>query len=344
MNPITLRLSALLMLAGALCAPCLAQSPLEGVVNPIVRQRADPHIFLHSDGYYYMTATVPEYDRIEVRRAETLAGLAGAEAKVIWRKHSTGEMGANIWAPELHHIGNRWYIYFTAGKAEDRWAIRLYVLECAEANPLEGRWIERGQLRTNWESFTLDATTFEHRGLRYLVWTQRQEGIKGTNIYIARMASPTAIEGRQILISRPEYPWEQMKYWVDEAPAALIRKGRVWITFSASATDANYCLGLLSADENADLLDASSWRKHPEPVLRSSEKNGQFGPGHNGFTTSKDGKTDIVVYHSRNYKEIKGDSLNDPNRHTRLQALRWREDGSPDFGEPPPDGPVPISE
>ena len=110
------------------------------------------------------------------------------------------------------------------------------------------------------------------------------------------------------------------------------------MTYSASATDANYCLGLLSADENADLLDAASWTKSPRPVLASYAPHGQFGPGHNSFTTTPDGKTDILVYHARNYERIQGDPLSNPDRATRAQIIRWRPDGSPDFGAPVPDG------
>jgi len=51
----------------------------------------------------------------------------------------------------------------------------MFVLENSSANPLEGEWEEKGQLRTEWESFALDATSFEHRGQRYLVWAQYQE-------------------------------------------------------------------------------------------------------------------------------------------------------------------------
>ena len=32
--------------------------------NPLLRQRADPQAFLHSDGNYYFTATSAEWDRI----------------------------------------------------------------------------------------------------------------------------------------------------------------------------------------------------------------------------------------------------------------------------------------
>jgi GH43 family beta-xylosidase len=143
-----------------------------------------------------------------------------------------------------------------------------------------------------------------------------------------------SIKGPAVLLSRPEYAWEKVKYEVNEAPAVLVRNGRVFMTYSASATDANYCLGLLTAPVGSDLLDAASWRKSATPVFSSSKANGQYGPGHNSFTTTPDGKTDILVYHARNYRDIVGDPLKDQNRHTRAQALRWRADGTPDFGEP----------
>lgn len=306
-----------------------------GFANPLVRQRADPHVTLQPDGWYYYTATVPEYDRIEVRRARSLNELGAAEAKVVWRKHASGEMGAHIWAPEMHRIDGKWTIYFSAGRADKIWEIRLYVLENASANPLEGEWVERGQLKTGWESFSLDATTFEHRGQRYLSWTQRApDGSKATNIYLAKMDGPLAIRQPAVMLTRPEYAWEKIGHEVNEAPAFLVKNGRVWMTYSASATDANYALGLLSAPEDADLMDPRSWTKSKVAVLRSSARTGQYGPGHNSFTTSPDGKTDILVYHARNYRDIVGEPLRDPNRHTRAQVIRWRADGMPEFGEP----------
>jgi GH43 family beta-xylosidase len=136
------------------------------------------------------------------------------------------------------------------------------------------------------------------------------------------------------MLSRPEYAWEKVKYEVNEAPAVLVKNGRVFLTYSASATDANYCLGLLTAPAGGNLLDAATWRKSPVPVFVSSAENGQYGPGHNAFTTTPDGKTDILVYHARNYRDIVGDPLKDQNRHTRAQVLHWRQDGTPDFGMP----------
>ena len=333
------RLTLALAAALSTAAPALAADPV--FHNPLVRQRADPQVTLQPDGRYYFTATVPEYDRIEIRRAAALDGLGAGETKVVWRKHASGAMGAHIWAPDMHRIDGKWDIYFTAAPAEKIWEIRLYVLENASPDPFGGEWIERGQLKTGCESFSLDATTFSHRGQRYLVWTQRApDGSKGTNIYIAKMASPLALAGPATLLTRPEHAWEKVKYDVTEAPAVLVKNGRVFLTYSASATDANYAMGMLSARDDADLLDPTSWIKSPQPVFKSSEANGQWGPGHNSFTTTPDGKTDVLVYHARNYRDIVGDPLHDPNRHTRAQAIHWRADGTPDFGEPVPDSPA----
>lgn len=318
-------------------------APAPGAValpNPLVRQRADPHLTYHRNGWYYFTATVPEYDRLELRRARHLDQLATAAPKVIWRKHASGPMGSHIWAPELHHIDRKWYLYFAAGGAEKDqvWNIRIYVLENAAANPLDGEWIERGQLKTNWESFALDATTFVHRGTRFLAWAQKDPKIRGnTNLYLAKMDTPLSITGTQVLLSRPEFPWEQIRYWVNEGPAVLVRHGRVFLTYSAAGTGAEYCLGLLTAPEDADLLDPKSWTKSPEPVFRTEEARGIFGPGHNSFTVTPDGRTDLIVYHARSYRDIPGDPLHDPNRHTRVQPVAWRADGTPDFGRPAPE-------
>lgn len=312
----------------------------QGWTNPILPQRADPHVMLHTDGWYYLTATVPEYDRIELRRAKSLGGLAGADARTVWKKRPRGPMSAHIWAPEIHSIHGKWYIYFAAGRAEAIWDIRMYVLENESANPLEGEWIEKGQMKMNWESFTLDGSTFTHDGIRYFVWAQSiPEKGPGTSIFIAKMDTPWSITGKQVRISSPELPWERIGHNVNEAPIVIQRNGRVFLPYSASATDANYCLGLLTADGNADLMDPASWKKSPGPVFKSSRETSQYGPGHNCFTTTPDGKTDILVYHSRNYEKIKGEPLHNPDRATRAQILKWKPDGSPDFGIPVADGP-----
>ena len=303
--------------------------------NPLVEQRADPFITYPVDGMYYLTGSVPEYDRVVVRGATTLDGLATARERTIWRRPSSGQMAGYIWAPELHRIDGRWYVYFAAGDSDDPFRIRTYVLSSPNADPRADGWLPPRRMVTGWESFTLDATTFVHRGKRYFLWAQHEPGIAtNTNLYIAEMASPLELATAPVRIAVPTASWEIQGFRVNEGPAVLIRNGRVFVTFSASATDARYCMGLLTADENANLLDARSWTKSASPVFVTNTETSQFGPGHNSFTVAEDGRTDVLVYHARDYREISGDPLFDPNRHARVQKLEWNEDGTPSFGVP----------
>ncbi|MFI9748716.1 family 43 glycosylhydrolase [Streptomyces collinus] len=346
------RIAVRLLLAALMAfATCLASAPAQAAVpdspavtytNPVAEKRADPHIFKHTDGYYYFTASVPEYDRIVLRRATTIQGLSTAPETTIWTKHASGVMGAHIWAPEIHFIDGKWYIYFAAGATDNIWAIRMYALEGTGANPLTATWTEKGQIRTQWESFSLDATTFVVNGVRYLAWAQRDPSVNNnTDIYLAKMANPWTITGTPVMLSRPTYSWETVGFKVNEGPAVIQRGGKVFMTYSASATDANYCLGMLTASASADLLSQASWSKNPTPVFASSAATSQYGPGHNSFTVSEDGKSDILVYHDRSYKDISGDPLYDPNRRTRVQKVYWNADGTPNFGIPVADGVTP---
>lgn len=301
--------------------------------HPLIPQRADPWVYLHTDGYYYFTASVPEYDRIELRRASTIADLATALPVVCWRKREQGPMSANIWAPELHYIDGKWYLYYAAGRAEAPFEHRMYVLECDAANPLDGAWAEKGQIRTAWETFALDATTFAHRGVRYLVWAQRDPDIPGnSNLYLAPMSNPWTLAGPHTMLTTPEHEWERNGFLVNEGAAVLHRNGHFFISYSASATDHHYCMGLLWAREDSELTDPASWTKSSKPVLETDEAAGRFGPGHNSFTIAEDGRTDLLVYHARDYKEIVGDPLYDPNRHTCIMPIHWDEAGMPLFG------------
>jgi len=330
-----------LFIAGAAAlsaAPALAARPrAERFPNPLVRQRADAQVFRHVDGWYYMTASVPEYDRIVLRRSRTIAGLGAAPEAVLWRHQPSGPMSGFIWAPELHLIDGRWTMYFAAGPSgggADVFRIRTYALQCEGADPMTGRWSVLGQLQTPWDSFTLDSTSFVHRGQRYLAWAQREPGIDtNSNIYLAPLATPLTLAARPARLTVPTLPWEVRGYKVAEAPAALERNGKLFITYSASATDARYCMGMLTADAGGDIMDPAAWTKSPVPVFATSTANRLYGPGHNSFTVDAQGR-DVLVYHARDYERITGDPLFDPNRHTRAQHFGYRADGTPDFGVP----------
>ena len=209
----------------------------------------------------------------------------------------------------------------------------MFVLSNEAEDPMTGEWKEEGQIETNRDSFSLDATTFKHNGEQYLAWAQavREEG--GTSILLSKMETPTSLKGEEIEITHPEYDWERIGYFVNEGPAVIKRNGKIFMTYSASATDSNYAMGLLWADEDSDLMNPESWHKSEKPVFATNAELRRFGPGHNSFTIAEDGETDVLIYHARVYEKIRGNSLYDFNRHTRAKTFTWDEKGFPDFGQ-----------
>lgn len=315
------------------------------VLTPLIEQRADPFIYKHTDGFYYFTASVPAYDRIELRRAKTIAELATAKTVDAWHKPDTGPYSELIWAPEIHFNKDpqsgesAWYVYFAAAPSREikdkLFQHRMYAIRNSAANPLEGEWEFMGQVDSGIDTFCLDATTFTHKGVLYYLWAQKDNAIEGnSNLYIAPMKTPWQLAAAPVMLSKPEFDWEIRGFWVNEGPSVVKRGGRIFISYSASATDENYAMGLLWADENADLLDPASWHKSPEPVLKTCYEHGIYGPGHNSFTLGEDGQTVMLVYHARTYTEIEGDPLWNPDRHTFVKPLRWDAEGMPVFGRP----------
>jgi GH43 family beta-xylosidase len=352
-----LHLDRRFFLAGAARSVAAAQAAFAGVrapdaaagvapvpVNPLVKQRADAQVFRHTDGYYYLTGSVPEYDRLVLRRSRTLAGLATAEERVLWRHQASGPMSGFLWAPELHLFQGKWIMYFAAGPSgggEDVFRIRTYAVVCDGPDPMTGNWKVLGKFESPFDGFNLDSTIFEHRGVSYFCWAEREPGIEtNSNLYLAPLKTPLTLARKAVRLTVPTLDWEIRGFKVAEAPAVLARNGRLFLTYSASATDDRYSLGMLTARDDADIMDPKSWVKSPQPVFVSSEVTSVYGPGHNSFTVDEQGR-DVLVYHGRDYKAIKGDPLFDPNRHTRVQRIYYREDGTPNFGIPVGNGAVP---
>jgi len=304
----------------------------------LVEQRADPFIYKHTDGYYYFTGSVPSYDFIELRRAKSIKELQKAETFNIWQKHETGPMSQHVWAPEIHYLDGKWYIYFAASEVDDIWKLRPYVLECKGQDPLNDEWIELGQMQAadgdnkTFIDFSLDGTVFENNGKRYFCWAEKTGGqFAASNLYLAEMESPIKLKTAQFMLTTPDYDWERIGFWVNEGPAVIKNKGKIYITFSASATGACYCMGMMEADEESDLMDRNSWKKSRYPVLESDYEKKIFGPGHNSFTVAEDDITPLSIYHARDYDEIIGDPLYDPNRHARVMVVKFNEEGKPLF-------------
>lgn len=306
--------------------------------EPFIEQRADPYVCRHTDGTYYFTASVPAYDRIVLRSAGTLTGLRNAKEITVWVKHEKGEQSIHIWAPEIHNVNGEWYIYYAAGDQADVWEIRPYVLHCKGKDPMKDEWEEMGRMQAakgdpfSFHAFSLDATIFENKGTYYYIWAEKTGvGRQISNLYIAKLEKPNQLATAQVLLTTPDYDWERVDFWVNEGPAILKHGGKIYMTFSASSTGACYCMGMMYADENADLLDPHIWTKLRYPVLKTDAEAGIYGPGHNSFVKAEDGRTDLCVYHARPYDEITGDPLYDPNRHAMVMKVEYDTEDFPVF-------------
>ncbi len=330
--------------------------------NPFIYHRADPFIYKHTDGTYYFTAShtddthnldgAYQYRHVYLRHAATLEDLADGsgryeEISVFDRDPLPGNCSPHIWAPEVHYIRGKWYIYFTTAVNEhDLWSIRPHALECLGDDPMTCEWVNRGPIRKTTQDniaftdFSLDHTVLQLNDELYLFWAEKHP--IESSIYAAKMVDPLTIDSSRIAtIVSPVFNWERHGFEVCEGPGFIRRNGKIFMTYSASGTDAFYCNGLMTIDEDADLLDATNWHKSPFPVFQSSRQNGQFGPGHNSFTFDEDGH-DIFVYHVRQEERYLIDQgyepLYDAGRNASLVRLYWNPDGTPNFAVPMPAG------
>ncbi|RKN84542.1 family 43 glycosylhydrolase [Paenibacillus ginsengarvi] len=286
--------------------------------NPIKTGAADPFVTWH-DGWYYMLYT--QVDRIDIWKSQDLTQIASGTSTRAFTPPASGWGSKNIWAPELHRINGKWYLYYTADDGTDA-NHRMFVLENSASDPTSGTWVSKGQVNTP-NSFAIDGTVFENKGTLYFVWANR---VGVMSLWISAMSDPWTLTGTPVKISSPTYSWEPN---VNEGPAVLQRNGRIFMTYSGNGCGSDdYLLGLLTADENANLLLADSWVKSTSPVF--SKANGVYGPGHNSFTRSPDGTEDWIVYHGNS---VSGAGCTGA-RSARIQKVTWREDGTPFFGKP----------
>ncbi|HEY8504121.1 MAG TPA: family 43 glycosylhydrolase, partial [Gemmataceae bacterium] len=305
--------------------------------NVLLPDGADPWVIRHTDGYYYMTVTTGT--DIVLRRSATLSGIGGGERKVIWTPPATGPKSKNLWAPEIHFLRGKWYVYYAADDGDNA-DHRMYVLENDSDDPFEGAFVDKGKIHDPAaDRWAIDGTVLEAGGKLYFLWSGWEgcEDIR-QDLYIAPMQNPWTLAGPRVEISRPTFAWEMRGAppTVNEGPQVLVRGGRVHVVYSASGswTD-HYCLGLLTARADSDLLDPASWRKHPVPVFEGG--NGVVAPGHCSFVRSPDGREDWLVYHAARHA---GSGW---ARHVRAQPFSWHADGTPRFGAPaPPDVPLPL--
>lgn len=311
--------------------------------NPLLPSGADPWAIYRGGSYYYMHTTGRD---LSIWKTPDLARLSTAAKTTIWTPPATGPYSKNIWAPELHWLAGKWYVYFAADDGRNA-NHRLYVLENPAADPTTGQWTMKGELQTPDNKWSIDGSVFEHRGQLYAIWSGWEGDQNGRqDIYLARMSNPWTITGKRLRISTPTQAWEQhgllprfgagepAYILVNEGPQFLASpNGRVNIVFSANGcwTDF-YALGLVWASPTTNLLDPAAWHKTEQPVFVAREVKGTYAVGHNCFFTSPNGQQNWLLYHANS---APGQGCG-RERSPRMQPFTFALDGTPVFGDPLP--------
>lgn len=278
----------------------------------IVDSGADPWVVRSGDAYHY--CHVVDDASVHVRTSDSLEGLGAAEAVEVWRPPAHLQ---TLWAPELHLLDGRWWIYVAADDGDNA-QHRMHVLS---ADVPTGPYAYEGQITTEDDHWAIDGTVLEHDGLRYFVWSgwAERHRTQEQRLYIARMSTPTTLAGPRVCIAVPAEPWEVVGFPVIEGPVAVQRGGRTSLLYAASHsfTD-DYCLALLDL-VGPDPLDPAAWRKQERPVLATSP--GVSGPGHASVVPVGD-DGGWLIYHTHREPGSGWD------RQVRIAPYTWGPDGA----------------
>src|SRR3954469_4296747 len=224
-------------------------APTASFQNPIKAAGADPFV-VQWQGSYLLIESRDGGIWITRSPKNDLTDLDGGKQVRIWDYPADGPSCADVWAPELHAVGDRWYVYFAATTCDkDNANHRMFVLESTSADPM-GAYRDRGKIADTADRWAIDGTRIAWKGKAYFAWSGWPPGTSDTeqDLYLAEMASPTKLRGKGVRIATPTLGWEQNARPIEEGPEALAHAGVLRIVYSASGswTD-EYCLGMLTA-------------------------------------------------------------------------------------------------
>lgn len=322
----------------------------------------DPWIIKYNSGYYICKASG---NGINISRSNKLSVIS--PTKSVWK--CPVDVGTNkpwnvtnVWAPELHRIDGRWYVYYAAGRPHDETNSyqfqRSGVLRAKTDDPM-GEWEDMGLLYTgdNYQpgivptnlntNYAIDLGVFKLNGQLYAVWSGYPTGSSDQKLYIAKMSDPCTISSSRSVISSADKYWEVYNSKINEGPAFLKNRnqGKFFVIYSCNGSwTKQYRLGyIMLKDTLADPTKSINWSKSSTDVFyrcdNTSSSDGVNGVGHCSFTKSLDDSEDWIVYHVKNRNDDSWSS----GRSTFIQKFVWKADGTPDFGTPVGWGePVPL--
>lgn len=285
--------------------------------NPVFPHGADPWVIRDGDSYYYCYSGGNGVCVNKIAAPDKITTEGGVK---VYTAPEGCEYSSEYWAPELHKIGGRWYIYVAADNG-DNYNHRMYVLGCLGDEPT-AEYEMLGKITDKTDKWAIDGSVLQYKGECYFIWSGWEgDSNVAQNIYIAHMSDPCTIDSDRVMLSCPDMEWEQRggRPHINEGPVAVVKNDTVHIIYSASGSwSDDYCLGKLTFDGKGDIMNASTWVKYPAPVFEKTDKT--FGPGHCSFTTDADGET-WVVYHANT---VKGSGWG--GRHVWIQPIKWNGD------------------
>jgi len=265
--------------------------------------------------YYYCYSTG---NGVGVAAGNSIVSALTGQRNTVYTAQGDAYFRAEFWAPELHKIDGRWYIYAAADDG-DNFHHRMLVLRARTDDPC-GPFDCVGKITDSTDRWAIDATILEYAGRLYFIWSgwEGEENVR-QNLYIAPMSDPCTISGPRVMISTPDREWEKRGGMpsINEGPAALVCGRIVHLAYSASGSWCDdYCIAALTC-RNGDLLNPAAWEKSDGPLMEKAP--GAYGPGHCSFAM-EDGQLHII-YHAN---AVSGTSWG--GRSVRVQPARADEE------------------
>ena len=292
-------------------APVLAERQTE-FTNPLY-QAEDPWVIQHDDFYYVCTSGPLNPTAVYVSKSKTL--VERGEKVKVWED---AENYGRVFAPELHFIQGKWYIYFCADSKEHGWKHMAVVLRAKTDNPLDG-FTNEGVLFTgdeNGNAQANDFTTVTWDGQLYAFWGSLGDPVIRNSV-MAPMDSPT-----KITAFRKETNHHA------EGPRFLIHEDRLILTGAEGAfASKDYRLTALMFDpELGTFEDRNAWVSLGTLLESTSDV---WGPSRASFTVSRDSKENWAMYHSKIFPA-------DDNgiRAANIMPFTFDENSRPVFGKP----------
>jgi GH43 family beta-xylosidase len=309
--------------------PPTLQAKTELFSNPLLDSGADPWIIRDDSVFHYCFS---RGGSLWVETVSAITDLTRDGATKVWTPPAEGMYSKELWAPELHKIGEKWYIYFAADDGDNH-NHRMYALQSKGAT-VESGFEFAGQIKAPSDKWAIDGTTLHYGNKSYFIWSGWEGDVnEAQHLYIAEMSSPLEISSERVRISSPDYEWEQRGSGnglptINEGPQILERDGEIFIIYSAAGSwSDHYCLGMLKLT-GKDPMQPEAWEKSAEPVFAGTDC--VISPGHCSFV--KIGQQDWIVYHSN---KVRGGGWN--SRYVKMQPVHWNEYG-PLLGTPVQDG------